>query len=169
MLLAVDSAPDLLDARRRAARAHPGRSCDHRGMSRGDEEPTGQVAAHDVVANTTEDAHPAVPALLRARTEVIERLRALRGGFDEIVAASADSNADDEHDPEGATIAFERAQVDALARQAQSRLEEIDAALSRVAAGTYGRCEVCARPIPAERLAVRPTAQRCVGCVARRV
>ncbi|SFE79830.1 transcriptional regulator, TraR/DksA family [Flavimobilis marinus] len=113
---------------------------------------------------TVEGNHPAVAALVSARAEVAERLRALRGGFDEIVAASADSNADDEHDPEGATIAFERAQVDALARQAQSQLEEIHDAFARVAAGTYGRCEACGRQIPAERLAVRPTARRCVAC-----
>ena len=34
-----------------------------------------------------------------------------------MVAASRDSNADDEHDPEGATIAFERAQLRAILSQ----------------------------------------------------
>lgn len=138
----------------------PGDPCDDHGMSRGDQEHVDQ----EHVDHAAEGDHPAVAHLTRARTEVVERLRALRGGFDEIVAASADSNADDEHDPEGATIAFERAQVDALARQAKAQLEEIDDALARVAAGTYGRCEACGRQIPAERLAVRPTARRCVAC-----
>lgn len=140
----------------------PGGPCDDRGMPREDQE----HADH-----TAEGQHPAAASLASARAEVVERLRALRGGFDEIVAASADSNADDEHDPEGATIAFERAQVDALARQAQSQLEEIQDAFARVAAGTYGRCETCGQQIPAERLAVRPTARRCVACAsgARRV
>lgn len=61
----------------------------------------------------------------RARTAA--RLAALRGDFGAIVDASRDSNADDEHDPEGATIAFERSQVDALIGQAERHLAEIDA------------------------------------------
>ena len=63
----------------------------------------------------------------RARTEV--RLAALRSDFAGMVAASESSNADDEHDPEGATIAFERSQVDALLRAAERQLEEVDAAV----------------------------------------
>ena len=80
------------------------------------------------------------------------------------MAASRDTNADDEHDPEGATIAFERSQIGALARQARSRLDEIDAALARVAAGTYGVCESCGLPIGEERLAARPAARTCIRC-----
>jgi RNA polymerase-binding transcription factor DksA len=102
--------------------------------------------------------------LLADRVSAVRRLSALRSDFDGIVAASADSNADDEHDPEGATIAFERSQVAALARQAEEQLTETDAALARLAAGTYGRCERCGRPIPAARLEVRPTARTCVRC-----
>lgn len=128
--------------------------CDDHGMPLGD----------DDRSDTSSDDDATITALTRARADVVERLRGLQGGFDEIVAASAGSNADDEHDPEGATIAFERAQVDALARQAHAQLEEIDDAVARVAAGTHGRCEVCGRAIPAERLAVRPTARHCVAC-----
>lgn len=102
------------------------------------------------------------------REEAVRRLAGLTGQFDEVVAASRDTNADDEHDPEGATIAFERSQVAALVHQVRSRLDEIDAALERVAAGTYGVCEVCGRPIAAGRLEVRPTARTCVKCAAAR-
>lgn len=102
--------------------------------------------------------------LLAARDRAIERLGALRGSFEEIVAASADSNADDEHDPEGATIAFERSQVDALARQVREQLAEVDAALARIDAGTYGTCEVCGAAIPAARLEARPAARTCIRC-----
>ena len=52
--------------------------------------------------------------------------------------ASRDSNADDEHDVEGATIAFERSQVDSLIRQVEGHLAQIDEALERVESGTYG-------------------------------
>ena len=98
----------------------------------------------------------------RARTRA--RLSALRSDFGAIVEASRDSNADDEHDPEGATIAFERSQVGAVIGQAERQLAEVEAALARVADGSYGTCAVCGRPIPPERLAVRPTARTCVGC-----
>ncbi len=92
------------------------------------------------------------------------RLATLRGDYRGFVEASRDTNADDEHDPEGATIAFEREQVGALVRQAEQHLAQVEAALARVAEGTYGRCVVCGRPIPADRLEVRPTATSCVGC-----
>jgi RNA polymerase-binding transcription factor DksA len=93
-----------------------------------------------------------------------ERLAGLRAEHRGFVDASRDTNADDEHDPEGATIAFEREQVGALVRQAEQHLGEVEAALLRVDDGTYGVCAVCGRPIPAERLEVRPTALTCVGC-----
>ncbi len=101
------------------------------------------------------------------REQTEQRLAALNDDFAGVVAASRDSNADDEHDPEGATIAFERSQVDALVRQARGRLEEIDAALERVADGTYGVCSRCGRPVAPERLAARPTARACVECAAK--
>lgn len=100
-----------------------------------------------------------------AEREVVRRrLAALDHDYDEVVAASRDTNADDEHDPEGATIAFERSQVGALARQARDRLAELDAALARVDDGSYGRCERCGQPIPPARLDARPEARTCVGC-----
>ena len=98
------------------------------------------------------------------RRNTLDRLAALRADFGGIVEASRDSNADDEHDPEGATIAFERSQVDAFVRQGREHLEEIDAALGRLDRGTYGACEQCGRPITPGRLEARPTARRCIDC-----
>jgi RNA polymerase-binding transcription factor DksA len=71
---------------------------------------------------------------------------------------------DDEHDAEGSTIGFERARVTALLAAARRSLVELDAAGARLAAGTYGRCLACGRPIPEARLAARPTADTCVAC-----
>jgi DnaK suppressor protein len=102
--------------------------------------------------------------LTAEREAVLDRLAGLRGDRERFVEASRDSNADDEHDPEGHTIAYERSQVDTHVRLAERRLAEIDAALVRVAAGSYGVCEGCGRAIPAERLAVRPAASTCVAC-----
>lgn len=104
--------------------------------------------------------------LLAVRADAVARLGALRAEVAGIVEASRDSNADDEHDPDGATIAFERAQVDALARDAAARVEEVDAALARLDAGTYGVCEACGQPVADGRLEARPTARTCVACAA---
>lgn len=98
------------------------------------------------------------------RERTAARLVGLRGDFAGVVAASRDTNADDEHDPEGATIAFERSQVDALVHQAVAHLAEVDAALGRLEAGTYGTCEVCGHAVPTGRLEARPMARTCVGC-----
>ena len=102
---------------------------------------------------------------LQRRTS--ERLAALTGDYAGIVEASKDSNADDEHDPEGSTIAFERSQVGALVAEARSQLAEIEAALGRLDDGTYGTCEVCGRPIPEARLEARPVARTHVDCTRR--
>jgi DnaK suppressor protein len=98
----------------------------------------------------------------RRRTEF--RLAALTADYDGVIAASQDTNADDEHDPEGATIAFERSQIGALVRQVQLHLVEIDAALERVSAGTYGICERCGGAIGEGRLEARPVARTCIRC-----
>src|SRR4051794_33580219 len=48
----------------------------------------------------------------------------------------------------------------------QVTIGEIDAALARIDAGTYGRCVSCGAQIPEERLELRPFAGRCVSCTA---
>lgn len=98
------------------------------------------------------------------RRQTARRLASLTRDFDGVVAASLDANADDEHDPEGATIAFERSQVTALVEQARRHLDEIDAALVRVHDGTYGACDSCGRSIGEERLEARPVARTCIVC-----
>jgi DnaK suppressor protein len=102
-------------------------------------------------------------ALAAERLETLERLAALRRGHGDVVAASEGSNADDEHDPEGSTIAYERSQLAALIDQAERHLREIDAASARVEAGSYGRCSVCGESIPDARLEARPTARTCIA------
>jgi len=110
-------------------------------------------------------ADTAIRAALDAeRAATLDRMAALRRDFDGIVDSSALVGADDEHDPEGATIAFERAQLAALLDQAQSHLAELDQALGRLSEGRYGRCERCGQPIAPARLAARPAARTCITC-----
>ncbi|XVV08287.1 TraR/DksA family transcriptional regulator [Actinoplanes sp. CA-131856] len=102
--------------------------------------------------------------LLRLRASAEAEAATLARDLEALFAASRDSNADDEHDPEGATIGFERAQLTALLGAARERLAEVDDALRRVDEGTYGVCERCGKPIAAERLAARPFARFCISC-----
>jgi DnaK suppressor protein len=98
----------------------------------------------------------------RARAE--ERLHRLRAQFEDFVEAGELVATDDEHDPEGHTIAFERQQVVALVRETEVEIAELDAAQARCAAGTYGRCLACGGPISDARLDAVPAARHCITC-----
>jgi RNA polymerase-binding transcription factor DksA len=106
-------------------------------------------------------------ALLRMRAEAVARAAALEQDLRDLFEATRSSNADDEHDPEGATIAFERAQLAATLDAVRRHADDLAVAVRRVDDGTYGVCERCARPIPAQRLVARPSASTCVDCARR--
>lgn len=95
---------------------------------------------------------------------MIARLHAVSEELADLDAGSRQWSVDDEHDPEGSTIAFERARIAAIAGEASRRLEEIDEALERLSTGRYGRCRTCGAPIGRERLLALPAADRCVTC-----
>jgi RNA polymerase-binding transcription factor len=102
--------------------------------------------------------------LERLRDEAAEQIATLDADLRALFEASRDDNADDEHDPDGATIGYERAQLTAILAGARAQLAAVNDALARLEAGDYGRCEVCGQPIAAERLEIRPFATRCVRC-----
>ena len=102
--------------------------------------------------------------LIDERDAADAQIAELTRNFDEIVAAVEDTNNDDEHDPEGTTIAFERAQVLALLNQAKADRTAVDDALAKIDDGGYGTCEVCEEPIGAARLAAIPSATKCITC-----
>jgi len=74
---------------------------------------------------------------------------------------------DDEGFGEGATLEIERGRVLALAMNAANRIEQVDAALRRIDAGSYGLCDQCHQPIAVARLEALPEATQCVGCASR--
>jgi DnaK suppressor protein len=98
------------------------------------------------------------------RQQALARVEALKAELEGIILDSMDANADDEHDPEGSTVAFERAKVTALKSEAESHLAALERALERLGSGEYAVCERCRRKIPAERLAARPATTICVEC-----
>jgi RNA polymerase-binding transcription factor DksA len=111
----------------------------------------------------------AVAQLLAAeRASTVERLAGLERELTAIIESSGQAGTDDEHDPEGATIAFERQHLAALVSGARRHLAQIDAAMLRLAEGRYGRCESCGAPVSAARLAARPVTTLCITCASRR-
>lgn len=111
----------------------------------------------------------AVTQLLAAeRANVLEQLAGLERELAAIIESSGPAGTDDEHDPEGATVAFERQYLAALVSRARDHLAQIDAAMIRLAEGSYGICEGCGHPISAARLAARPVTTLCITCAAQR-
>jgi DnaK suppressor protein len=70
----------------------------------------------------------------------------------------------DEEGGEGGTSNVDRELDLVLSAQARGAIAEIDRALAKINAGTYGRCEQCGNPIPQARLKALPYAALCVAC-----
>jgi DnaK suppressor protein len=104
------------------------------------------------------------------RDQALQRIAELEREFAAIVTSASEGSAggDDEHDPEGATVAFERQHIAALVAQAREHLADIDAALRKVDSGIYEICDRCGGPIGEERLAARPASLICVRCAQAR-
>lgn len=98
------------------------------------------------------------------RTVTIRRAASLVSSFDGIVEATSDVATDDEHDPEGHTIAWERQQIAALLDEARTTLADIETATRRLDDGLYGTCTTCGLEIVVERLLALPATPTCVNC-----
>jgi DnaK suppressor protein len=105
--------------------------------------------------------------LLAEQRRAGQRAAALGQQFADLAQAASADGTDDEHDPEGATLAFERQHAAALLDSTRAQLAAIEAALRRLETGSYGTCERCGQPIGDERLAARPAAVTCIRCAAK--
>ncbi|MEV8593760.1 TraR/DksA C4-type zinc finger protein [Streptomyces sp. NPDC052012] len=76
-------------------------------------------------------------------------------------AARSTSRACDAHGPSGPGQSEVRVQLVASARMV---LADVEAALARMDAGTYGTCHLCRRPVERERLLIVPQARYCGRC-----
>ena len=103
-------------------------------------------------------------ALDARRTEVLERQGRLDASLTDAREARSGGQADDEHDPEGPTMAATWSQLTGLHDDIDVELTEIDHALARIEAGTYGVCAHCGNPIGVARLRARPFAELCIDC-----
>ena len=108
-----------------------------------------------------------VDAALRARSEEIERLKQFEGrttfdgdqreAFDELSVV-------DQHPADVADQTFQREMDATIEKIVEQDEQQVQEALARQAAGTYGICENCGRRIDPERLKARPEATLCIDC-----
>ncbi|QNE46655.1 molecular chaperone DnaK [Glaciihabitans sp. INWT7] len=106
-----------------------------------------------------------IESVLAAERAELERgIDSTRSELDGVRVARADASADDEHDPEGSTLSSDWSRIEGIGSGLRARLEENDAAHARLAAGTYGACVRCGRPIGDARLEARPSAALCIEC-----
>ncbi|MDR7300352.1 TraR/DksA family transcriptional regulator [Haloactinomyces albus] len=110
------------------------------------------------------EERPPADVLTEQQAVTRQRVAALTRQLESFIESSADTTHDDEHDPEGATIAFERAQLQGRLDQARDDLTELERAAERLRAGTYGICERCGTGITAQRLEALPAARTCIDC-----
>lgn len=105
----------------------------------------------------------AISALHRDLGAAEQRAAHLAGDLRTLQEATAEGP-DDEHDPDGSTIGYERARIGALLASTREDVGQLRAALIRVEAGTYGLCRNCQKPIPSERLDALASTTLCVAC-----
>jgi DnaK suppressor protein len=95
------------------------------------------------------------------------RAESLQRQIGELADEQSLTTHDDEHDPEGATIAYQRAQLQGLLAGARAELDAIDRAVRRLRGGTYGTCTHCGAGIGPQRLAALPATPTCIDCARR--
>ena len=86
----------------------------------------------------------------------------------ELRALGVDRGSYDEGFADSGQVTAERGEVDALAGSLRETLLEVDAALGKLEAGTYGQCESCGNDIAEDRLEAMPAARLCMSCASKR-
>ena len=103
------------------------------------------------------------------RTELLDMRARVLGAAQDIVSGDEDdgelsSAAGDQHLADHASEMLDREVDESLEENAEQLVHEIDIAVARIDAGTYGTCARCGQPIPEERLEAVPYATLCLDC-----
>ena len=112
------------------------------------------------------DAQSVLTTVRAEQQRTARQVESLEAVVASIVEAAELTSTDDEHDPEGATIAYERAQAIALLRQAREDLDALVVTRRQLESTRVVVCSVCGRTIDLERVATLPTTSRCIRCAA---
>ena len=112
-----------------------------------------------------------MPDLKKVRSSLESEKKRLLGELEQLSDAGLPSEERREGSPFGkreeeATESLELEKRLAMERQIKEQLADIENALSKFEAGTYGLCESCGKPIESARLEALPATKRCVNCKA---
>jgi DnaK suppressor protein len=114
----------------------------------------GSHAPDDTFEATSTDPEEVREVLDAQREQLAEQLHDL--GVD------GESGIVDENFADTAQVSAEQGEAQSLAAQLRDQLDDVEHALSRLDAGTYGTCEVCGEPIGDARLEVMPATRFCI-------
>jgi RNA polymerase-binding transcription factor DksA len=116
------------------------------------------------MANDAPTADPAAAEFMdlleQERSDLRRQLAEL--GFGDAGTLNYDSNFAD-----SSQVTAERGEAEALAGELRDALDEVEAAIARVAEGTYGNCERCGQAITPARLEAKPAARLCISCASK--
>ncbi|HXQ18585.1 MAG TPA: TraR/DksA C4-type zinc finger protein [Acidimicrobiales bacterium] len=115
----------------------------------------------------TSDAPPSGPATTDYARLLEEERGELRRQLAELGFGDAGSLKYDSNFADTSQVTAERGEAEVLAGELKEALEEVEAALERLALGTYGRCERCGREITPARLEAMPAARLCIDDASR--
>lgn len=105
-------------------------------------------------------------AALRAQLE--EEQSRVRGQLEQMEVGGPNGLDYDDGFADSGQVTAERGEAEALAGSLHETLHDIDDALAKFDAGTYGQCENCGEPIPEARLEAMPAARLCISCASSR-
>jgi DnaK suppressor protein len=113
---------------------------------------------------TTIDTDAVRTRLLKERSDVQTDLERLRADLGRSVEEATDEDGMDSHLGDSATETYDREMEMTLEDTLEHRLGEVDAAIERLDAGTYGVCVRCGKDIAPDRLEAIPYATKCIDC-----
>jgi RNA polymerase-binding transcription factor DksA len=73
----------------------------------------------------------------------------------------------DEGFADSSQVTAERGELEAIAGTLADTLREVEDALDKLDAGTYGACESCGQEIASARLEAKPAARLCITCASK--
>lgn len=100
--------------------------------------------------------------LFELRSRLLREVGTVEEALLEDVMTAGDTSAVPSHPADQDVEGFDEQVV--LAQNEEHLLEDVEAALERIEAGSFGSCELCGREIPKQRLDALPQAATCIEC-----
>jgi len=111
---------------------------------------------------------PSDAALADLRAALDEERAQLRHQLADLGFGDDGGLAYDQNFADSSQVTAERGEVEALANSLKETLAEVEHALAKFEADSYGLCENCGQPIAPARLEAKPAARFCINCASRR-